>query len=86
MSAQTVQTSVDIEWDDGVVLVFSFAAAGGKMFCGFAHQVLALVNLAAHDGTEAIVDPLIIVQETWKNRLGADFAHVLPVTYHVEDK
>lgn len=42
MSAQTVQTSVDIEWDDGVVLVFSFAAASGKMFCGFAHQVLAL--------------------------------------------
>lgn len=42
MSAQSVNTSVNIEGDDGVVMVFSFAASGGKMFCGFAHQVLAL--------------------------------------------
>lgn len=42
MSVQTVQTSVNIEWDDGVVMVFSFAASGGKMFCGFVHQVLAV--------------------------------------------
>lgn len=42
MSTQTVQTSVDIAWDDGVVMVFSFSAAGGTMFCGFVHQVVAL--------------------------------------------
>jgi hypothetical protein len=42
MSTQTLQTSVNIEWDDGVVMVFSFDAPAGKMFCGFVHQVLAL--------------------------------------------
>lgn len=46
MSAQTVQTSVNIEWDDAVVLVFSFDGPRGKTFCGFVHQILAVQSVS----------------------------------------
>ena len=44
MSVQTVQTSVEIEWDDGVVIIFSFAGTDGKIYCGFPHVVPAWQN------------------------------------------
>lgn len=45
MSLQTAQkTTVDIEWDDGAVIVFSFQGASGQVFCGFPHSVVALQN------------------------------------------
>jgi hypothetical protein len=42
MTVQTVATSLKIEWDDSVVLVFSFDGPNGRVFCGFVHQILAL--------------------------------------------
>ena len=39
MSAQTFTGNVQIVWDDSVILVFSFQAAGGQMFAGFMHQI-----------------------------------------------
>jgi hypothetical protein len=44
VSVQTVQTSVEIEWDDSVVIIFSFAGADGKIYCGFPHIVPAWQN------------------------------------------
>lgn len=42
MSAQIAsQTSVTIEWDDGVVIVFSFQGSSGTVYCGFPHLVPA---------------------------------------------
>jgi hypothetical protein len=42
MSAVTYSGNVDIEWDDSVVLVFSFTNNGKKIFAGFTHQVISL--------------------------------------------
>jgi hypothetical protein len=44
VSVQTVQTSVEIEWDDSVVIIFSFAGADAKIYCGFPHIVPAWQN------------------------------------------
>ena|SRR5271165_1770246 len=45
MSVQTTQTSVEIDWDDSVVIIFSFAGAdGNKVYCGFPHIVPAWQN------------------------------------------
>jgi hypothetical protein len=44
MSVQSTQTSVEIEWDDSVVIIFSFAGADGKIYCGFPHVVPAWQN------------------------------------------
>ena len=42
MSQQTAsQVNVTIEWDDGVVIVFSFPGASGTLYCGFPHVVPA---------------------------------------------
>jgi hypothetical protein len=42
----TVQTSSNvhlrIEWDDSVVMVFSFDGPDGRTNCGFFHQILAV--------------------------------------------
>ncbi|HEY6326661.1 MAG TPA: hypothetical protein VIW73_09155 [Candidatus Cybelea sp.] len=32
---------VKIEWDDGVMIVFSFQGASGKVYCGFPHVIPA---------------------------------------------
>ena len=43
MSVQTVShVPLKIEWDDSVVLVFSFDGPSGRMFCGFLHQIFAV--------------------------------------------
>ena len=43
MSIQTASNvSLKIEWDDSVVMVFSFDSPSGRMFCGFLHQILAV--------------------------------------------
>ncbi|ERR1700729_256624 len=42
MSAQTATGQLAIEWDDGFVLVFSFAGASGQLFCGFVHAIQAV--------------------------------------------
>jgi hypothetical protein len=45
MSATTAsQVSVTIEWDDGVMLVFSFPGASGTLYAGFPHVVPAWQN------------------------------------------
>jgi hypothetical protein len=45
MSATTAsQVSVTIEWDDSVMIVFSFAGASGTVYCGFPHVVPAWQN------------------------------------------
>lgn len=42
MSAQTAsQVGVTIEWDDGVVIVFSLQGTSGTIYCGFPHLVPA---------------------------------------------
>ncbi len=42
MSQQTAsQIGVTIEWDDGVMIVFSFQGASGTLYCGFPHLVPA---------------------------------------------
>lgn len=48
MSQQTAsQVAVTIEWDDGVMLVFSFqGASGSTIYCGFPHVVPAWQNLS----------------------------------------
>jgi hypothetical protein len=44
MSVATFTGSVVIEWDDSVVLVFSFTQNGTKFFAGFVHQVISIQN------------------------------------------
>lgn len=42
MSQQTAsQVALTIEWDDGVVIVFSFPGASGTLYCGFPHVIPA---------------------------------------------
>lgn len=42
MSATTApNVGVTIEWDDSVVIVFSFQGASGKVYCGFPHIIPA---------------------------------------------
>ena len=42
MSVATYSGNVTIEWDDSVVLVFSFTHNGKKFFAGFVHQVISV--------------------------------------------
>lgn len=42
VSIQTVSTSINIEWDDGAVMIFSFSDQGTTYYCGFVHQIGAL--------------------------------------------
>jgi len=42
MTVQTVTAPLRIEWDDSVVIVFSFDGPISRVFCGFVHQILAL--------------------------------------------
>ncbi len=56
MSTQTFNGSLSIEWDDSVVIVFSFTFNGTQFFCGFNHQVLAVVVQA---GSQTQVTPIL---------------------------
>jgi hypothetical protein len=42
MTIQTVTVPLKVEWDDSAALVFSFDGPGGRTFCGFVHQTLAV--------------------------------------------
>jgi hypothetical protein len=42
VSIQPVTTTINIEWDDGAVVIFSFSDGGTKYFAGFVHQIPAL--------------------------------------------
>lgn len=79
MSVQTVQQTVTIEWDDSVVIVFSFNGTAGKVFCGFPHtvvatqsqtgsqtQVSAILQTLQQVGIQVSLDPATWV-ETIKN-------------------
>jgi hypothetical protein len=56
MTLQTANSPFAIEWDDGAIFIFSFTgASGGKLFCGFPHQALALANL---QGTQTQVNAI----------------------------
>jgi len=64
MSVQTASNvPLKIEWDDSVVIVFSFdSPSGGRAFCGFLHQILA-VQLV--QGTQTQINAaLAAVQQT----------------------
>ena len=56
MSTQTVTTSVNIEWDDGAVMVFSFSDGGTTFFCGFVHQIPAL-QIQTGTQTQSKINP-----------------------------
>ena len=57
MTVQTVSANPTIEWDDGLVFVFSFNdASNNRIFCGIIHVVLA-VQLTA--GQQAQITPLL---------------------------
>ena|SRR5262249_29091218 len=61
MSIQAVTVPLKIEWDDSVVLVFSFDGPAGRVFCGFVHQVLALQFVT---GSQTQVTPALqVVQQ-----------------------
>jgi hypothetical protein len=57
MTVQVVVVNPTIEWDDGLVFVFSFSGANNTtIFCGIIHVVLA-VQLTT--GQQAQVTPLL---------------------------
>jgi hypothetical protein len=56
MSAATYSGAVNIEWDDSVVLVFSFTHNGTKFFAGFGHQVISVQNTT---GTQTQVSTIL---------------------------
>jgi hypothetical protein len=56
MSVATYSGNVDIEWDDSVVLVFSFTHNGTKFFAGFAHQVISVQSTT---GTQTQVSTIL---------------------------
>ena len=57
MSQQTAsQVNVNIEWDDGVMIVFSFPGASGTLYCGFPHIVPAWQN---QSGTQTQVSSTV---------------------------
>jgi hypothetical protein len=81
MSAQTVSnTPLTIEWDDSIVIAFSFdGAAGNRVVCGFVHQVLAVqfvsgsqtqitsvLQQVVQQGIQASLDP-----QTWVETIKA---------------
>ena len=71
MSAQTAsQVSVTIEWDDSVVIVFSFQGTSGTVYCGLPHvidawqsqsgtqtQVSKTVQTVQQSGIQVSADP-----------------------------
>jgi hypothetical protein len=62
MSVQTVtNVSLKIEWDDSVVLVFSFDGPAARTFCGFLHQIFA-VQLVQGSQTQ-VSNALAVVQQ-----------------------
>ncbi len=79
MSAQTATGQLTIEWDDGIVIVFSFAGPSGTLYCGFVHAIQAVqlvtgsqtqttptVQQINQMGTQITLDPQTWV-ETVKN-------------------
>lgn len=80
MSIQTTQpVSLTVEWDDSVVIVFSFQGPAGKTVCGFPHlgvatqvlagsqtQVSAILQIVQQQALQASADPATWV-ETVKN-------------------
>ena len=56
MSIATFNGNVNIEWDDSVVLVFSFTHNGTKLFAGFAHQVISVQSTT---GTQTQVSAIL---------------------------
>jgi hypothetical protein len=56
MSATTYNGNVSLEWDDSVVLVFSFTHNGTKQFAGFGHQVISLQSTT---GTQTQVSAIL---------------------------
>lgn len=89
MTIQTVQSDITIDWDDSVVMVFSFDTPGGRMACGFVHQVLsvqsqsgnqtqvsAILQLVQQVGIQVSLDPQTWV-ETVKNAARSDPATIV---------
>jgi hypothetical protein len=58
-SATNVHLSID--WDDSVVMVFSFDGPSGRVSCGFLHQILA-VQLVQGSQTQ-VSAALAVVQQ-----------------------
>jgi hypothetical protein len=58
MSVQTVTVPLKVEWDDSVVLVFSFDGPAGRTFCGFVHQILATQFVS---GSQTQISPILQV-------------------------
>ena len=57
MTTQTISAQPTIEWDDGVVFVFSFTDQNGnKQFSGFVHMQ---IQLAAAQGSNTQVSQLV---------------------------
>ncbi len=56
MSVATYFGPVSIEWDDSVVLVFSFTHNGTKFFAGFGHQVISVQSTT---GTQTQVSAIL---------------------------
>lgn len=56
MALQTANSPFTVEWDDGAMFIFSFVAAGTKLFCGFPHQVLSVASLS---GTQTQVTAIL---------------------------
>jgi hypothetical protein len=80
MTIQSIQAPVTIEWDDSVVIVFSFVTPGGqKTFSGFNHQIPSaqsvvgqqtqvtnILQIIQQQGLQVTADPQTWV-ETLKN-------------------
>ena len=56
MSVATYTGNVSIDWDDSVVIVFSFTNNGTKFFAGFVHQVISVQSTT---GTQTQVNSIL---------------------------
>jgi hypothetical protein len=90
MTTQAVTSPLKVEWDDSVVMVFSFNGPSGRVFCGFVHQILALqfvtgnqtqlsaaIQVIQQQGIQASLDPQSWVETVKTGARGAQ----VTVTY-----
>ena len=89
MSTTKATGQLKVEWDDSVVLVFSFQDAGATRFCGFVHT-----GLASQYGTQTQVTKILqTVQSvqysadpgTWVETVKSGARSTSPVTVTYDD-
>lgn len=71
MAVQTATGQLTLEWDDGFVMIFSFAGVGstGTQYCGFVH---AVQSTALVTGSQTQTTPKVAQINQWQTQITMD--------------